>query len=344
MAKKNKKPAKSPNGKIGFAELVSRIQQGKITEAECERYFYPVYEGTEPFKPTLGIRETEVDITGVERTARAAGPSLGFEASEIVLQSRRISDRTEEAAMEAAAGPIATLAEGDSWFNLPPIFFPQTLIDRLAVDRPIRNIAMWGDELDDMVASAEYLPPLHAGGIRFMLFSGGGNDVLGGGDLSVFLRQRQSGDNDPANASRYIRPEFQAMLDTTELLYAQLAENVLNASPDTYLVLHGYDYAIPRPGGPWLGAELEFRGFHPVDQKELARAVVRSMIDAFNNRLRTLHNNLQNVIYLNLRNTVTPKGWFDELHPTTTSAQKLANKYKALLGAADPKPGPIPIV
>ena len=343
MVKKRKRKSDSKHEKIVFAELVRRVQDGTITEAECERYFYPVYEGTEPFKPSLGVRESAVDVTGIERTARAAGAALGFEASEIVLRNRRAAARGAEAAMEAAA-PVAILAEGDSWFNLPALFFPQTLIDRLSATRPIHNIAMWGDELDEMIAAAQYVPPLQAGGIRFLLFSGGGNDALGGGNLRAFLRQRLSGDTDPANAGRYIRQEFWDTLDATEILYHQLAENVLNASPDTWLILHGYDYAIPRRGGPWLGRELEFRGFHPDDQKDLARALIRVMIDAFNDRLRTLHNNLQNVIYLDVRKTVGVNGWFDELHPKTNSADKLADKFAALLDSADPKPGPVPIV
>ncbi len=341
MVKKKRSLTKKTDNRIRFGDLVILVQRGKITKADYERYFCPVYDGYEPFKPSLAINEANVDIAGVERTARAAGPMLGFEASEIV---KRAKAAAAPEAM-AAAAPIAILAEGDSWFNLPSFFlFPDTLIDKLQATRPIRNIAMWGDELDEMILAAEYIPHLQIGEIQFLLISGGGNDALGGGSLSDFLRQRRSGDNDPDNASRYIRPEFFNELDRLERLYGQFAENVLRISPSTFLVLHGYDYAIPRRDGPWLGRELEFRGFHPVFQKELARALIRLMIDAFNARLRTLHNNLQNVIYLNLRNTVTVNGWFDELHPKSASAQKLANKYKVLLDKPNPKTGPVPIV
>ncbi len=349
MAGKSKKPKGQTKTKIKFSELVARVQSGKITEDDCRRYFHAVYEGTEPFKPSLGLRESEVDLTGIRRTARAAGAELGFEASEVVRQGRMAATHLKKAAGKAgaamgAAAPIAIVAEGDSWFNLPALFFPDTLIDKLSANRPIHNIAMWGDELDEMIAAGEYLPALLQGGIRFLLFSGGGNDALGGGDLSSFLDQRVSGDNDPANASRYIRPEFFDVLDDAEILYAQLANNVLSASPETYLVLHGYDYAIPRTGGPWLGREMALRGFHPKDNKVISRAVIRLMIDAFNDRLRTLHNNMQNVIYLDLRGTIPVSGWFDELHGKSASAQKLAAKYASLLNKANPKPGPIPIV
>jgi len=103
MARKSKKPKGQTKTKIKFSELVARVQSGKITEDDCRRYFHAVYEGTEPFKPSLGIRESEVDLTGIRRTARAAGAELGFEASEVVRQRRMAATRSKRAAGKAGA-------------------------------------------------------------------------------------------------------------------------------------------------------------------------------------------------------------------------------------------------
>ena len=136
--------------RLNYRELVSKIQTQSITDDEIARYFVEDRAASKPFMPALKLNEDLVDIAGVERSARASANLLGQDAV-------RATERSSRRGAFAAAGGAATIvAEGDSWFSLPPIY-PDTLIDFLQQVRPIENLAHWGDELETMIATGEYL-------------------------------------------------------------------------------------------------------------------------------------------------------------------------------------------
>jgi len=314
--------------KIKLAQLISKVGTGKISEEEVGRYFFATPQGPQDYVPRLAINATAVDIGDKEQIARQIGSDLGYKAVEAVRQANRV-----RAGAPAPDGTI--LAEGDSWFNLPefgfPINVPPTLIDILAATFPINNIAHWGDTLAQIVNSAEYVPYLQTGKVECFLFSGGGNDVLGGGNLASLLHQRESGDNDPANAHKYLNPHFDKALDDVMFLYDVLIENVRQLSRKTTVLIHGYDYCLPVRNGQWLGRSLEFRGFSPTGNKAICRAVIREMLNRFNERLEDLANSSGNrVQYISLFNTVKT-AWWDELHPNKNAVKKLAKKFEGAL-------------
>ena len=77
------------------------------------------------------------------------------------------------------------------------------------------------------------------------------------------------------------------------------------------------------------------RGLHPLDRPELCRAIVRLMVDLFNDRLAALETRHANMRYVDLRNTVRDDEWYDqELHPTAVAAERLANKFAPALRRA----------
>lgn len=330
-------PDVSPEERIRFHELVARIQGGAITQDDIGRYFVPDFVGSHPFAPGVKINEATVDIAGVEETAAATGPALGSDAMRAIRSRATVATaaRARSGVRAAAAGSAAIIAEGDSWFDLPAVFYPPTAIDVLSKTVAVANLARHGDELRDMIAAGQYVRPLLDGGVRHFLFSGGGNDLLG--DLATHLRQRASGDSDPDNAPRYVRPSFEAALDTISGLFTSLARQVRNHSPRTTLYVHGYDYAIPHRFGNWLGKALVFRGFDPVHQKPLADAIIRFMIDAHNARLARLARANENFVHVNLCGLLGPGDWFgDELHPGKSGAEKIAAAFRAAMAEREP--------
>jgi hypothetical protein len=309
--------------KIVFSDLVAKVQNNNVDRKDIAKYFVIDEAKSKSFAPVLALDLSAVDTSGAERSAKLAAPALAAEASHAAKSKRA----------KAAAGKTAQpaiVAEGDSWFNLPDIVYPETIIDVLQVDRVIANLAMYGDELEEMVLRAEYMSLLATGKIEFLLFSGGGNDVIGGGALATCLNLYDPDHTDPKQASYYINAQFDAALDRVEKLYRRVAAQVRNIAPDAKIVVHGYDYAIPRNEGPHLGKPMRDRGLDPAWDGPLCNAIIRLMIDRFNDRLKKLPS--ENVIYTDLRGIAGTAGWFDELHPTKATAAKMAKKFAKVLG------------
>src|SRR5215204_2336280 len=155
-----------------FAELLSKIQSREVEPEEIRRSFVLDATKSTAFHPQFRVNREEVDVTGLEGTAADAGHALAIESGFMLQQT------------EAFSGPQpdgSIVAEGDSWFRLPHILYPPTMADFLAQQYPLTNLAHWGDELNQMYngGKGQYLPLLKSKTIRFLLFSGGGNDVLG---------------------------------------------------------------------------------------------------------------------------------------------------------------------
>lgn len=70
------------------------------------------------------------------------------------------------------------------------------------------------------------------------------------------------------------------------------------------------------------------QGLDPVFSGPLCRAIVRLMIDAYNDKLKMLQAQYpEQFVYLDLRGTIGKTEWFDELHGRSAAAQKIATKF-----------------
>ena len=162
-------------GKTPFHAVVEKVQRGTITDKEIAQYFVAQPNPQKPFDFTVGLNRAAVDFQGVEKSSKSA---------DALAQDAAIS-RDRQARAAAPTGfqrksPI--IAEGDSWFRLPNVIMPPTLIDLLQQDDgyAITNMAHWGDTLAEMAQAGQFWPPLVSGQADTFLFSAGGNDVLGG--------------------------------------------------------------------------------------------------------------------------------------------------------------------
>jgi lysophospholipase L1-like esterase len=325
MAKKPKATA----GKASFHTVVEKVQRGTISDKEVSDYFVAQPNPSNPFDFTVGLNRAAVDVEGVEKSSKLAD-ALIHDAS--IGRDQKI---------RAAAPPKAfhrktpIVAEGDSWFRLPTLIMPPTLIDVLQQTKgyPIDNMAHWGDTLADMLLAGQFWPPLISGQCDTFLFSAGGNDVLGGGDgIARFLNLFDVDHTKPSDAAYYVKQEFYDNLKLIVRNYESLIQRVHVRAPHVIMLGHGYDYAIPRVAGPWIGNGMMFVGLDPTFRADLCQAIVRIMIDAFNNALAAFATTYSNYRYVDLRGAIGKNQWRDELHPTTDGAVKTAARFDKALG------------
>jgi hypothetical protein len=320
--------------------LVQKIQNKQITENEIAKFFTFAPRPEKPFDFKIGINTDAVDVSNVPSVQALAAPLL--RDAGIILQIKRFPAARKRIARFRRKLPL--IAEGDSWFKLPDLhpFVPRTLIDFLEAQLPTVNLAHWGDTLIDIISQGEFWPFLQSGSSDVFLFSAAGNDVLGGGKLSSLLNLFDPDHTQPKQASYYLKPEFYDNLNNVISKYEALIIAVEMRAPHVIMLGHGYDYAIPRRDGPWLGGPMTSLGIDPVFHLELSKAIIRLMIDLFNNRLKALEKaHSINFKYVDLRGSIKRDEWWDELHPLEVGAKKTAAKFSAAIRAL---PSPTKIV
>lgn len=233
------------------------------------------------------------------------------------------------------------ISEGDSWFSFP---VHANLIDNLD-EMAARKISLLrleksGDKAlriiggEQKVKLAKYLKryPVNA-----LLFSGGGNDIVGI-DLLPLLNQWKPGMtwreciNDMTAEARFERLRS-AYLDLVHLR----DEN----QPDCRIYLHGYDWAIPSgvstkmwglKFGPWMKLHLEAKGINDsTDQREIIRWLLRR----FNDMLAQIAQQPK-VVLVETLGTLAENEWNDEIHPTREGFKKIATKFREKLAKQFP--------
>jgi hypothetical protein len=310
--------------KISYLSLVQKVLTETITLPEAELYFKTDEARPRGLAPGIAIDEANVDVAGVERIARENAQELGAQAGKVALE-----DEFNKTRSPSPNGTI--VAEGDSWFSLPP-WYQRTLMSHLQLSYPINNVAHMGDTLEDMMIQGQYLPYLQTGRVKFLLFSGGGNDFLG--SLTACLNLFDVDHADPSDAPYYLTPFFDQSLKRIDQLYRFLAGQVHQISPNTNLIVHGYDYATPFANGVFLGKQMEGQGLYPAWRKALCDAIIKLMIDRYNEEvLKPLSGFLPNFRYLDLRGKLIRQvEFFDEIHPRSAKVPLLAREFENVLG------------
>jgi lysophospholipase L1-like esterase len=320
---------KSKAGKTSFHAVVEKVQRNTITDKEFSEFFVAQPNPSSPFDFTIGLNSASVDIAGVEKSSKLAD-ALAHDAA--IGRDPQVRAAAPPKAFQRKS-PI--VAEGDSWFRLPPLIMPPTLIDLLQQVEGYRidNMGHWGDTLADMILVGQFWPSLISGQSNTFLFSGGGNDVLGGaGGIARFLNLFDVDHAKPSDAAYYVKQEFYDNLKLIVQNYESLIQRVHVRAPHVIMLGHGYDYVIPRSAGPWIGTGMMFVGLDPTFRSDLCQAIIRIMIDAFNNALAGLATTYSNYRHVDLRGAIGKNQWRDELHPTADGAAKTAARFDKALG------------
>jgi len=274
--------------------------------------------------------------------------------------------KTRRALRADARAPLVMLAHGDSWFDYPldgnDISFdgptdiirqldPTSVNDEnvlsLRAEGPqyiIHNVSHWGyattDELSrqgqqDMLDALEnYWEPLGEKPDA-ILFSGGGNDIVGD-QFAIYLDYAPPSQGIGLNEDR-----FRGALARVEASYKSLFAFRDKFAQGVPIFGHAYDYAIPNGVGapcgigPWLLPSLEYCGYSWDDQPDVCRAIVKSALQKFSNLLMNLAGEPRNNFHvIPTQGTLTDDSlWGNELHPTGDGFAKVADKFRAALNA-----------
>ena len=237
---------------------------------------------------------------------------------------------------------VRILAEGDSWFAYPRryiAFGPPSNIVQVLAERDyytIYSTASIGDEVASMMTGEQkfgFTKRLATNEFDIILFSGGGNDIVGRYDFDLFLKPRNSHKHwqDCIEIER-----LDNKLDLIESVYVELMERVFyySVNPDVRVVSHNYDFCVPSPDGyelfdlipigeSWIYPILQEKYFTDGDEQ---KAVIRFMLERFAERLALVENRYPGKLFItNTQGTLSPNQWRNEIHPTPAGFRKIAS-------------------
>lgn len=246
---------------------------------------------------------------------------------------------------------VRILAEGDSWFAYPRRFiaFGQSAnIVQILAERNyylIYSTASIGDEATSMLTGEQkfaFTRRLSTNEFDIVLFSGGGNDIVGKYDFDFFLKRRDSG----ADWRDCLEMErLDNKLEQIESVYIELLERVAcySVNPDTKVVSHNYDFCQPSPEGyelfdifpigeSWIYPYLHQKGFtDPLEQQQ----VIRFMLIRFGERLERVRRSYPDRFFIAAtQGTLNEKQWRNEIHPTPAGFRILSRIVHRQIGRA----------
>lgn len=277
--------------------------------------------------------------------------------------------------------PITILAEGDSWFRYPvssrdPRSKPGGgVINSLKriLGTKIHNLAKHGDEAHEMLTGEQrdlLKDALERGPdsdsnekhYDYLLFSGGGNDLVGKKTFYKWINNHRKGEEMEACAGNYLNKHtIKCAFCILEAPYKELFKIRDTYSPETHILLNAYDFAIPDGRnichkGPWLKPGLDTRKV-PNNDLELRSDIVELFLKRFHDKF------LCEVTKLTKNGvTVVPtqgaiakkfkdhkeyrknykKYWANELHPNPKGFYVIAEEFAKIIngdktGTANPK-------
>lgn len=235
-----------------------------------------------------------------------------------------------------APSDIRVMAEGDSWCNLlwPVSGYPPTFVDLIDETKGyyVNNIGWPGDTFEEIMDEKQYKQLLQSNSFAYFVFSGGGNDIVGGEALKKFLRPKSAAGSNPKPEDCIDRKKFDAALTRVGKGYRLVAKETKAWTTRTKLLIHGYDYAIPRAGGQWLGRPLADKGYAPTGA--LAKEIIKYLVDRFYEELEDVASEAgARVKLVNCRGACAGN-WHDELHPNKRGAGKVAALFQEKMGGA----------
>ncbi|MEM1444684.1 MAG: hypothetical protein AAGF84_01385 [Planctomycetota bacterium] len=230
--------------------------------------------------------------------------------------------------------------EGDSWFDFPGLLIPGPYNDIPDVlDKKhgyaVRRVSDAGDTLANM-SRQENLDQLKTKMAHdrpdVLLLSGGGNDLFAGGKSCASQLH---------DMLRYAKPDDPIDLDRMNGLIEYLAScavRIMNVADGLSIptIIHGYaqppEDVFGKPAckgiaGPWIAPVLKCKGYSP---KQHGSAILKILIDAFNQRLQQLADARTDTHYLDLRETLAEPGlWRDELHLINDGWEAAADAFQS---------------
>lgn len=299
---------------IDAAELERRLLDPDVLDSEIRPYLVENGAAGEAFRPVV-----QADPNRVRQPETEAAVALAsLNGLDRWRRLRRYRRRSQDGAV------VRLVSEGDSWFQYP--FLLTDVIDWLAGPYAILSLDAAGDLISDMVRQGELVTAVVQERPRAVLLSGGGNDLLGGANLTRALRRFEPG----LFAGDYLGRAFEDNLRSVLDGYATLLTRLARVAPETPVITHAYDYAVPS-GGRWLGQPMRALG---ITDAGLQRRIVREIVDRFHTELSGLTGPFPLLRVVDTRNSVAANQWHDELHPTDAGYREVAQRFATAIAAA----------
>ncbi len=278
-----------------------------------ERYFEAAPQ-SDAFGPSLRLSAKQA---GKQAAAMAESDVVVGIANSISRAGRWLKYQNM---LNGYEGPVI-VSEGDSWFQYPIKLYD--VIDNVSDRYATRSLGGGGHLLADMFQEDEYADAIREERPHIFLLSGGGNDMVHDENLANFLHPYRPGMDTQAIIDRAAYDRF---LRRMQDIYEAIFEKVLNIDGDVAIMCHGYDHAVPVPGGSWLGRPMQTRN---VPKGQWPKVIAR-MIDEFNLMLKTAAGGFPGrVFHIDCRGVVqsSGKGWHDELHPNDPGYKLAADRF-----------------
>ena len=242
---------------------------------------------------------------------------------------------------------LIIVAEGDSWFDYP---LKKDILDYLIKKGyAIKKLAKGGDSLENMIYGSDYTivgeDVIHVGpqslqvtlnAVRshhpkFVLFSGGGNDIVGN-EIIGFLNHKNA-----RNGSLVNKPIFQEKLLRMKDALVFFIEAIHNTFAGCHIIMHGYDYAkingkgysfiLKNLKGPWI---LPSMGQKAITTKTEQNEIIKYLVDEFNSMLALLDQTYPFFHHIDLRGQFpNDNEWDNEIHLKNSGYSTVADIFHA---------------
>ena len=246
-------------------------------------------------------------------------------------------------------GKKLVLAEGDSWFAYPRRYFffgaDANIIDHLA-DKPeliIYNSSSNGDEALAMLSGEQkvsLIKRLKHNEFDMLLFSGGGNDIVGKYDFDFYIQPETPGQG----WQSCIRQDRVAtMMGQIEGTYRTLCELVMEHSANQQIKIftHTYEKLVPQEEGfelfdlipmgkSWLYPYMMRKG---IEERSDQIAIIGNILAQFKDALGRVSADYEYFKVVETWGLVEEHEWRNEIHPNPDGFKKIANRfYEAING------------
>ncbi len=214
---------------------------------------------------------------------------------------------------------IRIVAEGDSWFQHPMV---DDVIDFLQDDNyAVCCFSAAGDKLVDMAWEGEFMQAINTQLPKLFLLSGGGNDILSSEILTKIIDISQP---DFIN-SKVLNTQLELLKDSIN----SIVYNINDVSPGLPILMHGYDYIIPRNDGSktWIYPVLKEK---QILDTTTGQKIIQHLIDEYNKLLIEFTKKYPGQFYhLDIRGILPDASqWYDEIHPNEESFRLITEMYK----------------
>lgn len=252
---------------------------------------------------------------------------------------------------------VNIVAEGDSWFAYPRKHLMwgkrSNMLDWVAKaiyqsgKANLLRLASNGDEAVAMMSGKQKqdlaeIFKTSQDGIQLILFSGGGNDVVGKWDMERLLKPYRPGYQ---AADCIHKQRFRRKLLQIRLAFEELIELRDDYAPSAQIVTHTYDFLTPGNQaakfiaglvsvGPWIYPYLMEKNI----PESLHAPIVRFLLTELRVTLEELKKGSLHVV--NTQGILRPghrSDWKDEMHPTASGFRRLSKVYYQKLRQLEPQ-------